>query len=337
MSYKKATPNGQSNDTHLVKLISLLPFPYYLAWPFISFVFLMISFGLLLLSGDKMMHIDAFFIVSAIIAMEGTIISWAYHRITSFEDILISIVDMDKDEISKAWRKHESEIFDDKGMLFFSIVFILFVHMAGIDYHLLSFNSYLPFLSFKIGYYFAVYLESIGLYILILTALTVYKFGEYPLRIDSLYSDFHSIGILYLKFTICAAVVYIVWGFFHIIVPPQFSSVQMILWFLSFAFLLFAYFILPQYRIHRMMTSTKREKMELFSSQFRAAMDKSLDIPTKEKAYHLKDMFIVQERLKEMSEWPFGSKEILYLVLIIIIPLLVVLLEIAFKIIKINE
>jgi hypothetical protein len=334
MSYKKTDPNEPSNETHLVKLISLIPVPYYLGWPLVSLVFLLISSIILVLFEDKMMHIDAFFIVSAIIAMEGTIISWAHHRIASFEDILILIVDLDRDEVSKAWRRHEAEIFDDKGMLVFSIAFILFVHIAGIDYHLLSFDSHLSFISFKIGYYFAVYLESAGLYILILTALTVYKFGEYPLRIDSLYSDFNSIGILYSKFTICAAVVYVVWGFFHIIVPPQFSSMQMILWFLSFAFLLFAYFLLPQYRIHRMMISTKREKMDLFSSQMRAVMDGSLEIPTKENANYLKDMFVVQEKLKQMSEWPFGTKEILYLVLIIIIPLVVVLLEIALGIIN---
>ena len=243
-------------------------------------------------------------------------------------------MDQPADDVIKAWQRQAGEIFDDRKMFFFSIAFIIFVHMAGIDYHLVSFNSYLSFLFFKLGYYFAVYLEGAGLYILILTALTVYKIGEYPLRIDALYSDFHLIGVLYSKFTICAAVVYVMWGFFHIIVPPQFSSVQMMLWFFSFAFLLFAYFLLPQYRIHRMMISTKKEKMELFSSQLRAAMDGSLEFPTKENANHLKDIFIVQDKLNQMSEWPFGCQEILYIVLVILIPLVVVLLEIALGIIK---
>ena len=334
MSAKKSDPNGQSNETHLVKLISLIPVPYYQGWSLVSLIFLVISSVLLVLSEDKMMHIDAFFIVSVIIALEGAIISWAHSRIASFEDILISIVDLPADDVIKAWQRQVEEIFDDRKMFFFSIAFIIFVHMAGIDYHLVSFESHLSFLSFKLGYYFAVYLEGAGLYILILTALTVYKIGDFPLRIGALYSDFHSIGVLYSKFTICAAVVYVVWGFFHIVVPPQFSSVQMVLWFFSFAFLLFAYFLLPQYRIHRMMISTKKEKMELFSSQLRAAMDGSLEIPTKESANHLKDLFIVQDKLNQMSEWPFGCREVLYIVLVILIPLVVVLLEIALGIIK---
>jgi hypothetical protein len=208
------------------------------------------------------------------------------------------------------------------------------VHITGIDYHAMSFDSNISIFIFKLGYYLAVYLEGAGLYILIMTALNVHEIGVLPLRIAALYSDFHDIGILYSKFTICAASVYVIWGFFHIIVPPQFSSLQMILWFLSFAFLLFAYFILPQYSIHRMMISTKKEKIELFSSQLRAAMDESFEVPTDENVSHLKDIFIVQDKLYQICEWPFGTHEILYILLIIIIPLVIVLLEIALGIIK---
>jgi hypothetical protein len=280
------------------------------------------------------MYLDAFLMVSIIIALEGAIISWAHNKMESLVDKLINIVDLPKDDVIEKCQRQEAEIFSDKGMLLFAIVFIIFVHVAGIDYHAVSFDSGFSILVFKLLYYFAVYLEGAGLYILIMTALTVHNIGELPLRIDALYSDFHAIGILYSKFTICAAVVYVVWGFFHIIVPPQFSSVQMIFWFLSFAFLLFAYFLLPQYSIHRMMISTKSEKIELFSSQLRAAMDGSFEVPTDENATHLNDMFIVQDKLTQMSEWPFGIQELLYITLIIIIPLIIVLLEIALGIIK---
>ena len=279
-------------------------------------------------------YVDAFLIISVIIALEGTIISWAHNKIESFEDILISIVGLPKGAIIETCRKQETDIFHDKGMIIFTIFFIFFVHIAGIDYHAISFNSSISLFIFKLGYYLAVYLEGAGLYILIMTAFTVHKIGVLPLRIDALYSDFHAIGILYSKFTICAAGVYVIWGFFHIIVPPQFSSLQMILWFLSFAFLLFAYFILPQYSIHRMMISTKKEKIELFSSQLRAAMDESFEVPTDKNVSHIKDIFTVQDKLNQMCEWPFGSHELLYIILIIIIPFIIVLLEIALGIIK---
>ncbi|MBN1236677.1 MAG: hypothetical protein JW999_11635 [Methanotrichaceae archaeon] len=277
---------------------------------------------------------DAFLIISIIIALEGMIISWTHNKIESLEDILISIVDLPKADIIETCRKQEADIFNDRGMILFAIIFILFVHIAGIDYHAVSFESSMSLFIFKLGYYLAVYLEGTGLYILIMTALTVHKIGTLPLCIDALYSDFHVIGTLYSKFTICAASVYVVWGFFHIIVPPQFSSLQMIFWFLSFALLLFAYFILPQYSIHMMMISTKKEKIELFSSQLRAAMDGSFKVPTDENVSHLKDIFLVQDKLNQMCEWPFGTYELLYVTLIIIIPLIIVLLEIALGIIS---
>ncbi|MDD1750992.1 MAG: hypothetical protein LUO89_14090 [Methanothrix sp.] len=327
-------PKGKSNKTHLEKLISLIPIPYYLGWFFFSFVFILVSSLISLLFEKAFRYVDAFLIISVIIALEGTIISWAHNKIKSFEGILISIVDLPKGIIIDTCRKQEADIFNDKGILIFALFFILFVHITGIDYHDVSFDSIFSICIFKLGYYLAVYLEGAGLYILIMTALTVHKIGVMPLRIDALYSDFHAIGVLYSKFIICAASVYVIWGFFHIIVPPQFSSLQMILWFLSFAFLLFAYFILPQYSIHRMMTSTKKEKIELFSSQLRAAMDESFEVPTDENVSHLKDIFLVQDKLNQMSEWPFGTYEILYITIIIIIPLIIVLLEIALGIIK---
>jgi hypothetical protein len=334
MSRSKTNQSEPSNRMRLIEIISLNPLPCYLGWPVFSVVLFLISCLISMQFEKAFRYLDAFLMISVIIALEGAIISWAYYKMNYMASILISIVGLPKDDMIKRCQKLQEEIFSDQKISFFVLVFIIFVHVAGIDYHAVSFDSMISILAFKLQYYFAVCLEGAGLYILIMTALTVHNIGKLPLRIDALYSDFHAIGILYSKFTICAAVVYVVWGFFHIIVPPQFSSVQMILWFLSFAFLLFAYFLLPQYSIHRMMISTKREKTELFSSQLKAAMDGSFAVPSDENASHLNDMFIVQEKLTQMSEWPFGIREILYITMIIIIPLVVILLEIAFGIMK---
>ncbi len=121
--------------------------------------------------------------------------------------------------------------------------------------------------------------------------------------------------------------VYIVWGFFQIVVPPQFSSLQTLVWFSGFALVLFAYFLLPQYRIHKMMISTKKERFELFSSQLRAAMDGPFEVPTDENVSRLKDLLLVQDKLNKMSEWPFGWQELLYIAVVILIPLILILLE----------
>ena len=82
-----------------------------------------------------------------------------------------------------------------------------------------------------------------------------------------------------------------------------------------------------QYSLTEAMFLVEKEKMEIFSSQLRAALDESADNPTGESALHLGDMLSVQNSLDQMSEWPFGIYEVLYVTIIIIVPLIVVLLE----------
>ena len=83
-----------------------------------------------------------------------------------------------------------------------------------------------------------------------------------------------------------------------------------------------------------MMISTKKDKIEIFSTQLRAALDESFEVPTRENASSLRDMLSLQNQLNQISEWPFGRYELLQIALIIIIPLIVVLLEISLGIIK---
>ena len=279
-------------------------------------------------------YIDGFLIISAIIGLQGTAVNWAHNRIESFYDILPNIVNLPRDVIISSFREQEADIFNDRKLIIFATVFIIFVHISGIDYHVVSFNSSISDIIFKFGYYFAVYIEGAGLYILLMTAWTVHKIGKLPLQVSALFSDFHAIGMLYSKFTIYAASAYVMWGIFHMIVPPQFSSLKMILWFSSFAILLFVYFILPQVGIHRMMTSTKKGKIEMFSSQMSAALDEPFRVPNKENAAYLKDMLSVQNQINQMCDWPFGIYEILQIALILIIPLIIVLIEILYGIIK---
>jgi len=58
-------------------------------------------------------------------------------------------------------------------------------------------------------------------------------------------------------------------------------------------------------------------------------MDGPLEVPTDENVSRLRDLFLVQDKLNKMSEWPFGWRELLYIAVVILIPLILILLEIA--------
>jgi hypothetical protein len=116
--------------------------------------------------------------------------------------------------------------------------------------------------------------------------------------------------------------------------PTQLSSLQKILWFAFFGVLLILYFVLPQYGIHRMIVETKKQKVKAFSHKLRAVAEKAFADPLKENVSCLRSMFDIQRQLDEMSEWPFGSYEVVHISLIVVIPLSVVLLEIILGIVK---
>lgn len=121
MNYSILDPKCQSNKTHLEKLISSIPAPYYLGWSILSFAFLLISALILMLFEKTFRYLDAFLIISVIIALEGTVISWAHNKIESFENILISIVDLPKDAIIETCRKQKADIFNDREMIIFAL------------------------------------------------------------------------------------------------------------------------------------------------------------------------------------------------------------------------
>jgi hypothetical protein len=108
----------------------------------------------------------------------------------------------------------------------------------------------------------------------------------------------------------------------------------MIVWYVFFGILLILYFVLPQYGIHRMIVKTKNQKAKAFSYKLRAVAEKAFANPIKENVSCLRSMFEIQRQLDEMSEWPFGSYEVVHISLIVIIPLAIVTLEIMLGIVK---
>jgi|GEM_PF-554801 len=323
-----------SSKVHHERLVSLIPVPYYWGWAILGCLFFLISSSALWLIERSFTYIEISFILAVLLAQEGMAVVWTHKRIKSFKRTLSLIVDLPEEAIVRSYEDQESVIFNEKRMMAFAAITLIVVHAIGIDYHELPFHSSAVSYLFNLNYYVDVYLLGTGLYVMIMTAFAVHKIGKLPLHVDIFFSDFQVIGVLYSKFAICAASVYSVWGLFHMLVPPRFSSFHVMAWFVGFAMLLVIYFILPQYSIHQMMMKTKKEKIEIFSSELRSALHDTFDDPTKETVSYLKDLLIVQHQLDKMCEWPFGAYELLHIALIIIIPLIVVTLEIVFDVIK---
>ena len=324
-----------SHETHLERIISVIPLPYYWAGTFAGEVLFLISVIILTFFEKSFEYIISFFILSTLIALQIVFVVWAHEKIRFLRDIFIDMIELPREEILKWYEGQEANIFNNEKMVLTGVSITVFAHLLGLDnlgFHPES--SYV--LNFIMLYYFlAHYVMGASLYILVATAFMVYKMGKLPLRVNVLLSkNIQFKGVLYSKFTLCAACVYLIWGFFHMSAPSGLSTLQSKLWFSSFAVLLCAYFILPQYSLHQMMIETKKEKLGMFSSRLKDKAEEAIRNPTRENASSLKNMLDIQCQLDEMCKWPFGYYEILHIVLIVIIPLIVVALEIKFGVIK---
>ena len=82
------------------------------------------------------------------------------------------------------------------------------------------------------------------------------------------------------------------------------------------------------------MTKAKRDNLGTFSAILRSTAQEALKNPTRQNIICLRAIIDIQRQIDDMCQWPFGIYEILHIVLIVIIPLVVVLLEIIFEVVR---
>ncbi len=114
------------------------------------------------------------------------------------------------------------------------------------------------------------------------------------------------------------------------ILAGQGNNFTVLLWEGLGAILIFCFFLLPQIGIHRIMSNEKEQRILSFSHHLEQALEKSLDDPSSENMQRLKELFELQEHLKNMNEWPFNINTLWQLITALLIPLLLALLEIVF-------
>jgi hypothetical protein len=325
----------KSHQLFLERFVSVIPVPYYWGWViFAGMIFLGTSIAIFHFE-NSFSYIPSVLILSFLTAQQPIIVIWAHRKMQLLKEYLLDIIELPENDILKWYEDEMAIIFDEKRMFLSGVLVTVFVHLIGFDQFGFAFQSFYSDIILRTDFIFAHILMGTGLYPLICTALMVHKISRLPLKINILLSKNLQIkGLLYSKLTICAASVYTVWGCFHLSTPEKLSTIWRISWFSLFALLLLAYFILPQYSIHQMITKTKKEKLEMFSRRLMAKAEEAFDGPNKDNISCLKSFLDIQHQLDEMCVWPFGSYEILHIVLIVIIPFIVVLLEVIFGIMK---
>jgi len=139
-----------------------------------------------------------------------------------------------------------------------------------------------------------------------------------------------ALGSSYLKMSLAISVSFILIVLTAIAAPFE-NNMIVLIWLGVAALLIFAFFLLPQVGIHRVMVNEKSNRMAGFTQHLEETMDKTLKDPSAENIQRLKELFEVQNHLKGMNEWPFDLTSLWQLLTALIIPILLAAIEILFK------
>jgi len=317
--------------THLERIASIVPHPYYWSYLAVGTILFLISLFIIIIFEKNNQHLESFLILSILISFQCTVIYWAHLKFIQLSDVIVEMIDLPREMTWKWFSQQETAMFNDKMMILTGIAITIMAHFFQLDHFGFKFNFDVLNFIIKFYYYIAHYIMGSGLYLLIATALVLYRMSRLPLDTNILLSkNIRFKGTIYSKFTICATIIYLLWGLFHLTTPVRLSAYVSMAWFSSFAIILLAYFIIPQYIIYRIIMKTKEEKLNLFFIQMKKKSAEAFENHSLERLSNLNDMLSVKDRLDESCAWPFGLYEIIHILLIIIIPLMVVLFELIY-------
>lgn len=139
-----------------------------------------------------------------------------------------------------------------------------------------------------------------------------------------------ALGSSYLKMSMAISVSFILIVLTAIAAPFE-NNIVVLMWLGVAGLLIFAFFLLPQVGIHRVMVNEKTNRMAGFTKHLEETMDQTLKDPSAENMQRLKELFEVQNHLKGMNEWPFDLTSIWQLLTALIIPIILAAVEIFFK------
>lgn len=323
---------------HQEKLVSKIPFPYPITWLIIGGLVFFVHFLTLQFYEESMKLLEVSIILSILICFEGGVIIWASKELAKFYTVLSNVVDLSKEDIIKWYNEQLKNVFNNKRAFIVGLIIasgiLLTVNLNP------SWPSWFISSNAKISFNFLLlvvaYLMGAGLYVMIMTAVLVDSISKLPLRI-SIYqhptTSIKALGYLLLKFSFCGVIVYSLWisAILYSPLAKNFNNPIILLWIITLGIIILSYFIIPQYKIHKIMVNEKHEKLRKLSSHSDEAIEPVTKGPTAKNTDRLRGLLEIQQHLNGIEDWPFNMKSIISLLSAVIIPILAVIINIIFS------
>lgn len=189
-------------------------------------------------------------------------------------------------------------------------------------------------MAFRLAYIsFGFFFLGIALWALVRAIRIPLAFAQLKIKVSTHQfsgSGLQALGGAFFKMSFSIAVTFLL-VVVTVITSPYSRNMIVLVWIGIAALLIFGFFVLPQVGIHQIMANEKNQRMLAFSTHLEEAMQKSLQDPSSENMQRLKELFELQQHLKNMNEWPFDINSVWQLITALLIPLALAAIEIIFN------
>ena len=165
------------------------------------------------------------------------------------------------------------------------------------------------------------------------TCLLGHKLSKLPLKIpiyQAPRTSIKALGSLFFRLTLATIGCYII-VLVALALSPEAKSPLGLVWGTATGVAILLGFVIPQAGVHRLIVKAKHEKLRSLSLHIEGAMDNALGDPSEENLAQLKDLLEIQNRLNDMSEWPFNWKALCQLMTAVFVPLLLQFAQVVWK------
>jgi hypothetical protein len=255
-------------------------------------------------------------------------------QLEKFFPSLCSFIDMPVPQLLEWYNKKLRLAYESKSAIIFALVFSVLV-TSSIYSFIISVSGdsdiliYTRLISSLLGFFFA----GLGIWAIIVIIRFVGEISEFKLKIavfQNRQMGILSMGSLFLRmsFSIALANCMIV---LSAVFSPFSNSWIIIFWLGIAAVSVLAFFIIPQYGVHKIMAKEKSQRIEAFAGHLEIAMEDSLKNPDQANMQKLRQLFELQHHLSQMNEWPFNYNALWQLITALLIPVLLAAVDILWK------
>lgn len=176
------------------------------------------------------------------------------------------------------------------------------------------------------------YLLGMAVYLIIKLAVLIHHIPNLPLEM-TIYqhpsASISAVGSVLQKFTTVCAITLGLVSLTAVPLSPFKYQMGMLLvgWLIFAGFIVVAFFVFPQYRLHIAMSNAKANKIRTFTIALSKALDVAIKKPSSKQIAYVKELFEIYQHLIQMPEWPFNARNLISLLSAVFLPIILSIIQ----------